>query len=55
MEKKIGSCFLRHQWSKWEDYKAPIISTDNPDLTYFIIRQKRECFWCGKRQNRDLK
>jgi hypothetical protein len=45
-----GSCFLGHKWTKWQQYKQPLIDKSTLQYTY-ENRQNRFCLKCGKMQD----
>lgn len=53
-------CFLRHDWSKWEDYKVDVkeslIWQNDEDKEWSTqVRQRRKCEKCGQSQDRRVR
>ena len=45
-----GNCFWRHKWTKWQQYRQPLIDRRTGKSTY-ENRQRRLCLRCGKMQD----
>jgi len=48
----MSKCFLRHDWSKWEQYDVDY--KKNGKIMVKEIRQRRKCKNCGKTQDKEI-